>query len=127
MSDPTSNHNLISALVRVESMADDISEMKGAMKEMAHALRTLALVEERQNADRVEMLRASKRLDDHDGRIKTLELAQPLQKQASDWVGKFVSMVIGAVITAVLALVVIGKPATTTTTSTRTTVETPQR
>lgn len=125
--DAAENRRLIEAVIKVEAMGADIAEIKASTAKMADAINKLALIEERQTNFNHSMDRAFTMLEKHDTRLMTLELAQPLQKQTSDWVGKFVSLVIGAVLTAVLALVVIGKPATTTTTSTRTTTETPQR
>jgi hypothetical protein len=106
---------LLEAVIRVEAMSQDITEIKQSTQKMAEAITKLAVVEERQAHDRAEIGRVFKRLDTQDQRIQTLELAQPLQKQATDWVGKAVWAVLSAVLTAVLSLVLItAKPAAKT-------------
>lgn len=100
----------IEAVYRVERMSDDIVEIKSIIKEMALAIAKLALVEERQAQDRADLGRAFKNIDSHDGRIRTLENAQPLQQQATDWVGKGLWLVVGGVMSAVLSFFLVAMP-----------------
>lgn len=95
--------------LRVENMASDISEIKGTMKEMSTAINKLAIVEERQAQDRGAMDRLFKGQVAHDIRIKALEQAQPLQQQTTDWFSRVIWVVIGAVLAAVLSLVVVDR------------------
>jgi anti-sigma-K factor RskA len=98
---------MAATLVRVEGMVEDISEIKDSMKVMAQAVNRLAVIEERQSTDRAEIGRAYKRLDNHEHRIRNLEQAQPLQKKTTEWVEKVFWSVIGAVISGVMALVIV--------------------
>jgi outer membrane murein-binding lipoprotein Lpp len=98
---------LASAVFRVESMSGDISDIKTAVRELAAAVSRLAIIEERQVHDRADAARISVRVDGHEGRINALELAQPLQQQATTWIGKAVWLVVGAVISGVLAMVLV--------------------
>jgi hypothetical protein len=100
---------VVEAVFRMEGAITDIAEIKVTMKELAVAVSRLAVVEERQSQDRAEIGRVFKRLDDHAGRIHTLEVAQPLQNQATNWVNKAIWLVVGAVVSAVVALVVINR------------------
>jgi hypothetical protein len=121
---PPGEQRLLEAVIRVERMGADIGEIKNSIKEMASAITRLAIFEERQAHDRLEIARVIRGLDVHDARIVTLELAQPLQRQTTDWVGKAVWLVLGAVIMAVLAVVVVSRgPDVVSRTSTKTTTE----
>lgn len=100
---------LASAVFRVESMSGDISDIKTAVRELAAAVSRLAIIEERQVHDRADVARIAVKVDGHSDRIATLELAQPLQHQATTWIGKGVWLVVGAVISAVLAMVLVSK------------------
>jgi 23S rRNA pseudoU1915 N3-methylase RlmH len=93
------DERLATAVFKVEAISTDIAEIKIAMKEMATAVSKLAVIEERQVHDRAEIGRVFKQLGEHGTRISSLELAQPLQKQASDWVGKAVWAIVAAVAT----------------------------
>jgi hypothetical protein len=105
----TTNQRLAEAVFRVESMVNDITEIKGAIKELAVAVSRLAVIEERQLQDRADVARVFKRLDGQEVRINTLELAQPLQKQATDWFNKLVLVILVAVVTAGLSFVLMRK------------------
>lgn len=100
------------ALVRVESMSQDIAEIKEATRKMADAITRLAVMEAHQQNDRAEIGRIFKRLDRIDERLGSLEQAQPIQKQAADWVGKAVWAVVSAVLAAGTSLVIYTKSGT---------------
>jgi hypothetical protein len=98
---------IVEALVRVESMSQDIAEIKAATQKISEAMVTLARIEERQAQDRDQIGRLFKLSDGHEDRIRTLEDAQPLQRQASKWMQHAVSIIVTAVITAVVSTVVV--------------------
>lgn len=98
---------LVEALTRVHSMAGDLVEIKTAMRDMAAAISRLAVMEERQIQDRDHITRLFKLTDSHNERITDLEKAEPLQKQTSEWVNKAMTVVMTAVLTALVGLVVI--------------------
>lgn len=109
-------HDIVSAsneTVRIERLVhhiqrirDGVAEMKDAMREMAAAINRLAVIEERQNQDRAALERAFNAISDvakkHDhtttrvmeavekvdGRLRALEMAQPLQSKTAEWVEK---------------------------------------
>lgn len=122
MSDPL-QQRLLEAVIRVEAMGPDISEMKTSMRDMAQAITHLAVFEERQIHDRQALGRAFEQIEGHDGRIRTLELAQPIQQMTSDWVRKVVWLVMAAVMSSVLTWVLIARNETIVRTSTKTTTE----
>jgi DNA repair ATPase RecN len=90
----------------IQRISDGVGEMKAAMREMAAAINRLAVIEERQNQDRVALERAfsaisdlSKKhdqaitrtmeiVDKIDGRMRALEMAQPMQSKVAEWVEK---------------------------------------
>lgn len=100
---------ILEAVVRMEGMGSDISDIKGTLKEMTVALNKLAIVEERQSQDRSALDRVFKGFAEHEVRIKKLELAQPLQQQTTDWVTKIIWLVVGAVVSAALSFVVVSR------------------
>ena len=119
--------HLLEAVIRVERMGTDIGEIKTSIKEMANAITRLAIFEERQTNDRLEIARVSRSLDGQGDRITALELAQPLQKQTSDWVQKVVWLVLTVVLTALLALVISSRaPDLAARNTARTTTEAPK-
>ena len=99
----------LEAVFQGKVMSNDISEIKVSIREMALAIGKLAVFEERQMNDRQTIGGVIETLKDHGGRITHLELAQPLQKQAVDWVNKVVWVVIGVVVSALLASVVVSR------------------
>jgi hypothetical protein len=105
----TENRRLIEAVIRVEAMGRDITEIKATTQQLATAISKMTLIEERQANDREAQTRIFGILEKHDGRINTLELAQPLQNQTTDWVNKAMWLVVGAVLSAVVAMVVFNR------------------
>jgi hypothetical protein len=107
----TGSHDprVLEALFRVESMSADMAEIKVAMRDMAAAIGKLAVIEERQTQANAAIERTFRVMDKHDERIRTLEEAQPLQKQAADWVGRVVAIVLTAFVTAMAGYVFVGK------------------
>ena len=90
----------------MQRIREGVAEMKDAMREMAAAINRLAVIEERQNQDRAALERAFNAISDvnkkHDqtttrvmeivekieGRMRALELAQPLQNKTAEWIEK---------------------------------------
>lgn len=90
----------------MQRIRDDVAGMKDAMREVAAAINRLAVIEERQNQDRAALERAFNAISDvakkHDnaiarvmeivekvdGRLRALEMAQPLQSKTAEWVEK---------------------------------------
>lgn len=89
------------ALGRIDGMAGDIAAMKGTMDRVATALERLARVEESQIHFNAAMERMWKEIEKHDERLDEIEKVQPLQKQASDWVGRGILAAIVAVVTVI--------------------------
>lgn len=105
------NERVIEALIKVEAMSQDVAEIKKATTKLADAVAKLAVIEERQQRDRDDIQRAHRRLDVHDTRLGTLEAAQPLQKKTTEWVERAAWLIVGAVLAALLSLVVVDREA----------------
>lgn len=84
------------ALARLEGLSSDMADVKSAMGKLTEAVTKLAVVEERQATDREAVGRAFNEISALQGRLKTLELAQPIQKQSSDIVQQLVGLLIAA-------------------------------
>jgi hypothetical protein len=112
MSDGTEfaeQRRLIEAVIRVETMGTDITEIKATMGKVADALTRLAVMEERQQRGSSDLTRVFGRLDGHESRLNVLEQAQPLNKQTSEWVSKAIWAVVVAVLSAGSTLVAVSK------------------
>ena len=106
---PPLDQRLIEAVIRVEGMGQDISEIKSSLSDMAKAITKLAIFEERQLTDRIELGRFARLLELYDQRIGHLEMVQPIQSLTSDWVQKAVWTVTGLALSAVMSLVFLAK------------------
>lgn len=93
------------SLARVEAitagLSEDMKDVKTAMREVAHAINRMAVMEERQSQDRAALGRAFGAIEKLGTRIVALEQAQPALKQTSDWVHKAVGQVLTVVTAAV--------------------------
>lgn len=101
------SHQIITT--KLENLHGDVSEMKSVLKELTTAINRLALVEERQAVTASSLDRAFKSIDVLAGRIALLEVAAPLNKQATDWGGRIVWMAMSALVGAVISKVVFFK------------------
>jgi DNA repair exonuclease SbcCD ATPase subunit len=99
------DQQLAVALARLESLTNDMADVKSAMGKLTEAVTKLAVVEERQATDREAVGRAFSEIAKLQGRMTALELAQPIQKQSSDLVQKLVSLLLAAVVGAGVARV----------------------
>lgn len=98
--DMTSSHEeqLAVAISQMRGLSCDMSEVKATMNRLTDAVTKLAVMEERQLADRAGLDRAFKLLERHDARIAIIEQAQPMQKHSSDWVMKAAGLILAAVL-----------------------------
>lgn len=93
-----SDSSVAVAIARLDALSADMADVKSMLREMADAVTRLARVEERQAATSEALNRAFGELAKHETRIGALEVAQPLQKQSSDWVQKLIGLILAAVI-----------------------------
>lgn len=102
-----SNPPLEVLVLRLDSLAHDMTDIKATLKTLAADVSTLvsrlAVIEERQGNDRKAITRAFEELADCRKRISDLEASQPLQKQSSEWVQKAVWAGIAALLGVVLS------------------------
>lgn len=91
----------------MEHVREDISEMKGTIAEVAKAVTELARIEVKQAEQASAIGRAFGEIGDVRKRVEALELAQPGAKQTQGLVNKVVEYVLIAVLSALLALVVV--------------------
>lgn len=80
---------------KVESLHEDLSEMKLVMRDVASALTKLALIDERQSQMIETQERIFKVLDNHDHRINKIERDDSRQELAVNWVYKAVWAALG--------------------------------
>jgi len=71
---------------KVESLHEDMGEMKLVMRDVASALTKLALIDERQSKMFATQERIFKLLDGLDNRVDILERSEGKQNQAATWV-----------------------------------------
>lgn len=89
---------------KLSAFEDGFDEMKSDMRKMAEAVTKLAIVEERQNTDRLAQERAFKAISGLSEdlkaavkRVETLEHAAPAAKRTNEWVDKGIWAVVGLV------------------------------
>jgi hypothetical protein len=83
--------------VRLDNLHADVSGMRDVLKELATAVTKLAIIEERQQQASLALERAFKVLEKVETRLDSIEKAQPLQQQSTDWVTKAVWAVVAVV------------------------------
>lgn len=92
--------------VRLHALHNELVDMKAAMREMSSAIIRLALIEERQAQYALNLERVAASLEALQGRLSTLERAQPLNdaqvKHTSKWVDRLAWSAIGLVVMYVL-------------------------
>jgi len=81
------------AVVRIERIThhiqrirEDQHAMRAAIERMSEAVTRLALVEERQTAASTAIDRLAQTLEKLDERLRRLEVAEPMQAKATEWV-----------------------------------------
>lgn len=104
MQEPSLSHaDMAVAIAKMELMADDMSEIKKSMKELASAVSRLAVIEERQGASGEAIGRAFKEITALGVRITVLEQNQPIQRQSSDFVQTAVKYIVAIVLGAIVS------------------------
>lgn len=90
---PSDDNSLL--IARLQTLHDDVGEIKDVLKELSRAVNRLAVVEERQAQINSAIDRAFKSLSELDTRVKALELSQPDSKRTSAWVDRAVMALAG--------------------------------
>lgn len=78
------------------SLHEDVSEIKGALRDLTSAITKLALIEERQTVTNAALERAFVAISRVEDRLTELERLAPINNQSRVWVERFVMAVIGA-------------------------------
>lgn len=86
------------AISQLTGLSADMAEVKSTMNKLAEAVTKLAVVEAHQANDRQALARVFHEVEQHEGRIRSLEQAQPLQSQSSDLVRKAAALILAAVL-----------------------------
>lgn len=74
--------------MRLQTLHDDVGEMKAAMKDLAAAITKLALIEERQTNAAAALERAFIALERVEARLGALEAHVPSNKKVSVWLDR---------------------------------------
>ena len=119
---PVSAPQIAVVVSRLDTLSEDLQEIRRAMRDLVATIGKLGVIEADQRNSNAAIERAFKELEkvgagcekrcsDLDHRIKALEDAQPLQRQSSDWVQKFVGLLVAAAMGALVTTAVrVGKP-----------------
>lgn len=86
----------------IERISDGQDELKLSMQKMADAVSRLALVEERQANASTSLERMGGAINKMDKRLRTLEIAEPMQNKAVIWVDKIIWAAAGLSIAALI-------------------------
>lgn len=70
----------------IQRIREDQHAMRAAIERMSEAVTRLALVEERQTAASTAIERLVQSLERLDERLRRLEVAEPMQTKAAEWV-----------------------------------------
>ena len=70
----------------IQRIREDQHAMRAAIERMSEAVTRLALVEERQTAASSAIDRLAQALEKLDERLRRLEVAEPMQAKAAEWV-----------------------------------------
>lgn len=81
---------------KLMSLHDDVSEIKGALKDLTSAITKLALIEERQSVTNAALERAFVAISRVEDRLTELERLAPMNNQSRAWVERFVIALAGA-------------------------------
>lgn len=82
----------------LQSLRDDVSDMKDALVRLADAYTKLAILEERQANSKSANERAFELIEKLTTRVHALEQQAPIHKQSSEWVNKAIGLLIAALI-----------------------------
>lgn len=78
------------------SLHEDVSEIKGALKDLTSAITKLALIEERQTVTNASLERAFVAISRVEDRLTELERLAPINNQARIWVERAIIAIAGA-------------------------------
>jgi len=81
---------------KLMSLHEDVSEIKGALKDLTSAITKLALIEERQTVTNAALERAFVAISRVESRLFELERLAPMNNQSRIWVELFVVALAGA-------------------------------
>lgn len=84
---------------RMNTLHNDVSDIKGTLKDLTQAINKLALVEERLSNTAAAQERTFKVLEKLEQRIDTLEKAQALDESQSKWLDRGIVALLGAAAT----------------------------
>lgn len=65
--------------MQMGNVSEDIGDIKKSLENIAKAMQSLAVLEERHNSSYDAIVRAHKRIDDHEDRVRKLELTTASQ------------------------------------------------
>lgn len=78
------------------SLHEDVSEIKGALRDLTSAITKLALIEERQTVTNAALERAFVAISRVEDRLAELERMTPINNQSRIWVERFILALAGA-------------------------------
>jgi hypothetical protein len=78
------------------SLHEDVTEIKGALRDLTSAITKLALIEERQSVTNAALERAFGAISRVEDRLTELERLAPMNNQSRVWVERFVLALAGA-------------------------------
>ena len=81
---------------KLMSLHEDVSEIKGALKDLTSAITKLALIEERQSVTNAALERAFVAISRVENRLSELERIAPMNNQSRVWVERFILALAGA-------------------------------
>lgn len=81
---------------KLMSLHEDVSEIKGALKDLTFAITKLALIEERQSVTNAALERAFMAISRVEERLTDLERMAPMNNQSRIWVERFILALAGA-------------------------------
>ena len=116
---PVSDPQIAVVVTRLDTLSEDLQEIRRAMRDLVATVGKLGVIEADQRNSNAAIERAFKELEkvgascekkcsELDRRIKALEDAQPLQRQSSDWVQKFVGLLVAAAMGALVTTAIGG-------------------
>lgn len=81
---------------RLDHVANTVDKLQEILTDVAQSLNKLAIVEERQAAVTETLKHVYDKVDTLEERIRTLEIAEPMQTQTSTWVLNGIWGIVGA-------------------------------
>ena len=81
---------------KLMSLHEDVTEIKGALRDLTSAITKLALIEERQSVTNAALERAFGAISRVEDRLTEIERLAPINNQSRVWVERFVLALAGA-------------------------------